>query len=59
MLRSDWLPAEGANTTTMITLSVVLNMYVPAVINYGIGHLSESVKQTNILNVPNRCLKHV
>ena len=22
-------------------------------------HLSESVKQTNILNVPKRCLKHV
>ena len=43
----------------MITLSVVLNMHVLAVINYGIGHLSESVKQTNILNVPKRCLKHV
>lgn len=29
------------------------NMYVLAVINnYGMAHLSESVKQTNILNVP-------
>ena len=25
-------------------LSVVLNMYILAVINYGIGHLSESLK---------------
>ena len=40
-------------------LSVVLNMYVLAVINYGISHLSESVKQTNIISVPKRCLKHV
>ena len=43
----------------MITLNVVLNMYVLVVINYGIGHLSESVKQTNIINVPKRCLRHV
>ena len=34
-------------------------MYVLIVINYGIGPLSESVKQTNILNVPNLCSKHV
>ena len=40
-------------------MKCILNMYVLAVINYGIGHLSESVKQTNILNVLNRCLKHV
>ena len=44
---------------SMITLSAVLNMYVLAVINYGIVHLSERVKQTNILNVSRRCLKHV
>ena len=43
----------------MITLSVVLNIYVLAVINYGISHLPESVKQTNILNVLKHCLKHV
>ena len=42
-----------------ITLSVVLNMYVLIVINYGIGPLSESVRQTNTLNVPNLCSKHV
>ena len=29
----------------MITLNVVLNLYVLAVVNYGIGHLSEGVKQ--------------
>ena len=29
------------------------------VINYGIAHLSESVKQTNILNAPKHCLMHV
>ena len=44
---------------SIITLNVVLNLYVLAVVNYGIGHLSESVKQKNILNVPKRCLKHV
>ena len=43
----------------MIAVSVVLNMHVLAVINHGIGHLLESVKQTNILNVPQLCLKHV
>ena len=32
-------------------------MSVLPVINYGIGHLSESVKQTNVLNVPKRLLK--
>ena len=31
-------------------------MYVLAVINYDIGHLSESVKQKSILNVPKHCL---
>ena len=40
-------------------MKCTLNMYVLAVINYGIGHLLESVKQTNILNVLTRCLKHV
>ena len=46
---------------SMITLrlSVVLNMDVLAVINYGIDHLSKSVKQINILNVLKCCLKHV
>ena len=34
-------------------------MNVFPVINYGIAHLSESVKQTNILNVPKHCLMHV
>ena len=43
---------------SMITLSLVLNMYVLAVINYGIGHLSESVKQTNILNVSETLLMY-
>ena len=43
---------------SMITLSVVLNMYVLTVINYGILHLSESVKQANIPNVTKRRLKH-
>ena len=50
---------EMALKLSMIALSVVLEMYILAVINYGIGHLSESVKQTNILKVPKRCLKHV
>ena len=40
------------------TLNVVLNMYVLAVINYGISHLSGNVK-TNTLNVPKLCFKHV
>ena len=40
-------------------ITVVLNMFVLTVIKYGICHLSSSVKQTNILNVPKRCLKHV
>jgi len=37
----------------------IKNLYVLAVIKYGICHLSGSVKQTNILNVLKRCLKHV
>ena len=44
----------------MIAVSVVLNMHVLAVINHGIGHLLESVKQTNILKcsttLPEACI---
>ena len=40
-----------------ITLSVVLNIWMYLL--WSIGHLSESVKQTNILNVSKLCLKHV